>query len=247
MKAKRPQKKQTTLVLGATGKTGRRVEQRLATRGVPTRVGLALASPPSTGRIRRRGQRTARRGVGVRLLFPRPRSPGRAGGGALVCRAGRGRAESGGSCSSPAAARRRPSVPSWPCRRQAPSGQSCGARGSARTSARTICLSRYSAARSYSQQDIPEPFVDADDIADVAVAALTDAGHAGQIYELTGPRPDLRRSDRRDRRGNRAQDPLLAGLGGGVRSMLPSKVYPRSSCGCSPTYSAKSWTGATSI
>ena len=36
--------------------------------------------------------------------------------------------------------------------------------------------------------DIPEPFVDADDIADVAVAALTDAGHAGQIYELTGPR-----------------------------------------------------------
>ncbi len=27
-----------------------------------------------------------------------------------------------------------------------------------------------------------------DDIADVAVAALTEDGHAGQIYELTGPR-----------------------------------------------------------
>ncbi|GMQ94223.1 MAG: NAD(P)H-binding protein [Acidimicrobiia bacterium] len=35
---------------------------------------------------------------------------------------------------------------------------------------------------------IPEPFTDADDIADVAVAALTQDGHDGQIYELTGPR-----------------------------------------------------------
>jgi hypothetical protein len=33
-----------------------------------------------------------------------------------------------------------------------------------------------------------EPFVDADDIADVAVAALTDDRHIGQLYELTGPR-----------------------------------------------------------
>ncbi|MCZ6664650.1 MAG: NAD(P)H-binding protein, partial [Gammaproteobacteria bacterium] len=29
--------------------------------------------------------------------------------------------------------------------------------------------------------DVPEPFVDVDDIADVAVAALTEDGHAGQI------------------------------------------------------------------
>ncbi|MFF4771503.1 NmrA family transcriptional regulator [Microtetraspora fusca] len=36
--------------------------------------------------------------------------------------------------------------------------------------------------------DVAEPFVDADDIADVAVAALTEDGHSGQIYELTGPR-----------------------------------------------------------
>ncbi|MCZ4316194.1 NAD(P)H-binding protein [Comamonadaceae bacterium G21597-S1] len=34
----------------------------------------------------------------------------------------------------------------------------------------------------------PEPFVDADDIADVAAAALTQPGHAGEVYELTGPR-----------------------------------------------------------
>jgi uncharacterized protein YbjT (DUF2867 family) len=32
-----------------------------------------------------------------------------------------------------------------------------------------------------------EPFVDADDIADVAIAALTDNRHSHQIYELTGP------------------------------------------------------------
>ncbi|XRQ14978.1 NAD(P)H-binding protein [Actinomadura welshii] len=36
--------------------------------------------------------------------------------------------------------------------------------------------------------DVPEPFVDADDIADVAVAALTRDGHAGEVYEVTGPR-----------------------------------------------------------
>src|SRR5262249_50548431 len=33
-----------------------------------------------------------------------------------------------------------------------------------------------------------EPFVDTEDIADVAVAALTDDGHAERVYELTGPR-----------------------------------------------------------
>lgn len=33
-----------------------------------------------------------------------------------------------------------------------------------------------------------EGFIDADDIADVAVAALTQEGHIGRTYELTGPR-----------------------------------------------------------
>jgi uncharacterized protein YbjT (DUF2867 family) len=36
--------------------------------------------------------------------------------------------------------------------------------------------------------DIPEPFIDVEDIADVAAAALTESKHVGQIYELTGPR-----------------------------------------------------------
>ncbi|MFC9434590.1 NAD(P)H-binding protein [Nocardia sp. NPDC057030] len=35
---------------------------------------------------------------------------------------------------------------------------------------------------------VPEPFVHADDIADVAALALTADGHQGEIYELTGPR-----------------------------------------------------------
>lgn len=34
-----------------------------------------------------------------------------------------------------------------------------------------------------------EPFVDVDDIADVAVAALTDVRHHGRIYQLSGPEP----------------------------------------------------------
>ncbi len=36
--------------------------------------------------------------------------------------------------------------------------------------------------------DTAEPFLDADDIADVVFAALTDDRHIGQLYELAGPR-----------------------------------------------------------
>lgn len=36
--------------------------------------------------------------------------------------------------------------------------------------------------------EVKEPFVDADDVADVVVSALTEERHAGQIYDLTGPR-----------------------------------------------------------
>ncbi len=36
--------------------------------------------------------------------------------------------------------------------------------------------------------DTMEPFVDVDDIAEVAIAALTENGHAGEVYEVTGPR-----------------------------------------------------------
>lgn len=33
-----------------------------------------------------------------------------------------------------------------------------------------------------------EPFVDVDDIAEVALVALTEPGHSGKVYEVTGPR-----------------------------------------------------------
>lgn len=36
--------------------------------------------------------------------------------------------------------------------------------------------------------DIVEPIIDIDDIADVVVAALTEDGHLGERYEVTGPR-----------------------------------------------------------
>lgn len=36
--------------------------------------------------------------------------------------------------------------------------------------------------------DIAEPIIDIDDIADVVVAALTENGHIGKRYEVTGPR-----------------------------------------------------------
>jgi len=35
---------------------------------------------------------------------------------------------------------------------------------------------------------VREPFVDVDDIADVVVAALTDPSHRGRVYEVSGPR-----------------------------------------------------------
>lgn len=37
-------------------------------------------------------------------------------------------------------------------------------------------------------RDIREPFIDVNDIADVAAAALSEDGHAGEVYEVTGPR-----------------------------------------------------------
>lgn len=36
--------------------------------------------------------------------------------------------------------------------------------------------------------DTVEPFIDADDIAEVAVAALTEAAHRNRLFEVTGPR-----------------------------------------------------------
>jgi uncharacterized protein YbjT (DUF2867 family) len=36
--------------------------------------------------------------------------------------------------------------------------------------------------------EVGQPFTDADDIAEVAATVLTEDGHVGEVYELTGPR-----------------------------------------------------------
>ena len=66
-----------TLVLGGTGKTGRRVVERLAARGIPVRVGSRAGEPPFDWEDRSTWA-PALDGVGVRLphLLPRPRRPG---------------------------------------------------------------------------------------------------------------------------------------------------------------------------
>jgi uncharacterized protein YbjT (DUF2867 family) len=65
-----------------------------------------------------------------------------------------------------------------------------------------------------------EPFVDADDIADIAAAALTDDRHIGQLYELTGPRlltfpeaiDEITRTARREVRYKRVSPEQYASL-----------------------------------
>src|SRR5690606_34917348 len=92
-------------------------------------------------------------------------------------------------CCCPGAARTRRRSASASSRRPGWSGRWCGRAGSRRTSARTTCSNRSWPARSPSPSgDVPEPFADADDVADVAVAALTRPGHTGRVYEVTGPR-----------------------------------------------------------
>ena len=178
----------STLVLGGTGKTGRRVVQRLAARAIPTRVGSRSGEPPFDWD----DQATwapALDGVGsVYVSHYLDAVPGAAetvgsfadlavksGARRLVLLSGRGEAEA---------------------ERVEQAVRDSGAE-------LTILRSTWFA-QNFSENyfvdgllagelalpagDTPEPFVDADDIADVAVAALTDDRHIGQLYELTGPR-----------------------------------------------------------
>ena len=200
-----------TLVLGATGKTGRRVVERLEARGVPVRVGSRSARPAvRLGRPRDVGRRRSTASTRRRTspTSPTSRCPARPTTvGAFAAHGGRSAASSGSSC-CPAAARRRPSAPRSASRPPAPTGRSCAAHGSRRTSARASCSTPILAGElALPADDVPEPFVDADDIADVAVAALTEDGHAGRALRAHRPAAaDLRRGGRGDRRGDRARD-----------------------------------------
>lgn len=179
----------TTLVLGGTGKTGRRVAQRLAARGLPVRLGSRAGHPPFDWEDRRTWE-PALQGMTQAYVsyYPDLAVPGAAatvaafaalaaGSGVqrLVLLSGRG--EEGALAAEQAV-------------------QACGA---AWTILQATWFSQNFSEGGFHAMvqggevalpagDVPEPFVDADDIADVAVAALTQDRHAGQVYELTGPR-----------------------------------------------------------
>ena len=179
-----------TLVLGGTGKTGRRVVERLRARGLPTRVGSRSGEPPFDWDDRATWA-PALQGVGSVYVsyYPDLAVPGAV--------------ETVGSFAELAVASGRPATraPVRPRRARGRARRAGRARLGRRADDPTIELVqpelqrellprlRARAARSrFPPGTRGEPFVDADDIADVAVAALTDDRHIGQLYELTGPR-----------------------------------------------------------
>ena len=177
------------LVLGGTGKTGRRIVSRLFERGVPVRVGSRSGAPPfdwedtATWAPALRGARAA-----YVSYFPDIAVPGapeviaelarmavQGGTRRLVLLSGRGEEEA-----LRAEAELQASGADWTIVRCSWFNQNFSEdylRESVLAGEVTLPVS-----------DVPEPFVDAEDIADVAVAALTDDRHIGQVYELTGPR-----------------------------------------------------------
>jgi uncharacterized protein YbjT (DUF2867 family) len=194
MESESMQEKRVTLVLGGTGKTGRRVVERLEARGVPTRVGSRSAEPPFDWEDRSTWA-PALRDVGNVYVtyYPDLAVPGSVeavrsfaelavGSGVrrLVLLSGRG---------EPEAKRAELAL-------QEVVDAKAGAEWTILRS--TWFMQNFS--EDYMLEhvlsgeirlpagDVPTPFLDADDIAEVAVAALTDEGHAGQLYELTGPR-----------------------------------------------------------
>ena len=180
----------TTLVLGGTGKTGRRVVQRLQAAGRPVRVGTPSATPPFDWD----DQSTwapALEGVGSVYVtyYPDVAIPGAAaavgafaelavatGVRRLVLLSGRG--EEGALRSEQALQQ---SGADWTIVRSAFMAQNFD---------ESFFLEPVRAGEVAFLADpgLAEPFIDADDIADVAVAALTGDGHVGQLYEVTGPR-----------------------------------------------------------
>jgi uncharacterized protein YbjT (DUF2867 family) len=176
------------LVLGPTGKTGRRVVQRLTARGLPTRLGARSGRPPFDWDDRSTWVPVLDGAGPVYLQHYLDALPGSDeiigsfaelavanGVSRIVHLSGRG---------EPAAERAEQAV------------QDTGAEV---TTLRSTWFSQ-NFSESYFLDGLlagelalpagntPEPFVDADDIADVAVAALTDDSHVGKVYELTGPR-----------------------------------------------------------
>ena len=178
------------LVLGATGKTGRRIAQRLADRGLPVRHGSRSGTPPFDWDDRSTWA-TALRGVSKAYIsfYPDLAVPGApeavgalgelavgAGVERLVLLSGRGEEE----------ARRSEEV----LRAVHPETTVVRSSWFAQNFSESFLLDAVrEGVVALPVADVGEPFVDVDDLADVAVAALTEDGHAGATYEVTGPRP----------------------------------------------------------
>ena len=178
-----------TLVLGGTGKTGRRIVERLANRGVPTRIASRSAEPSfnwddqSTWDAVLDGVATAYISYAPDLAIPGATDSIRVfvekavehGVQRLVLLSGRGEEEAQ-LCEKIV----QDAGIEWTVVRASWFNQNF--------SEGEFLDMVLAGEITLPAGDIPEPFVDADDIADVAVAALTEDGHAGQIYEVTGPR-----------------------------------------------------------
>ncbi len=178
-----------TLVLGGNGKTGRRVVERLASRGVPTRVASRAGDPAfdwddqSTWDAALDGVTAAYISYAPDLAIPGATDAIRAfaeravehGVRRLVLLSGRGEEEAQRCQRIIQRADIEWTVvrASWFCQNF-----------SEGSFLDMVLVGEIALPAG----EIGEPFVDADDIADVAVAALTEDGHAGQVYELTGPR-----------------------------------------------------------
>ncbi|MDQ4051183.1 MAG: NAD(P)H-binding protein [Actinomycetota bacterium] len=178
------------LVTGGTGKTGRRVSQRLVDLGVPVRVGSRSGEPAFDWTDRATWPATLAGASAAYVSFqPDLAVPGAAetieafarlavesGVQRLVMLSGRGEREAEQAEKALAA-----SGADWTVVRASWFAQNFG-EGAFVDDLRAGVLALPVGA------EIREPFIDADDIADVAVAALTDARLVGQLYEVTGPR-----------------------------------------------------------
>ena len=176
------------LVLGSTGKTGRRVVERLAARGIPTRAGVRSGEPPFDWDDRDTWAPVLQ-GVGsVYVQHYLDALPGAAeilgsfaelavanGVPRLVHLSGRGEPEAEAAAQA--------------VRDSGAEVTTLGSTWFSQNFSESYFVDGLLAGElALPAGNTPEPFVDADDIADVAVAALTEDGHVGQVYELTGPR-----------------------------------------------------------
>jgi uncharacterized protein YbjT (DUF2867 family) len=179
----------TILVLGGTGKTGGRVTRRLAARGLPVRVGSRSERPPFDWENPATWPPVLDGVTAVYVsYYPDMAAPGaaeavgslseqavRAGARRLVLLSGRGEEEA-----LPTERAVREAGADWTILRCSWFAQNF--------SEAFLLEPVLSGHVVLPASDVPEPFVDVEDVADVAVAALTEDGHAGQIYELAGPR-----------------------------------------------------------